>query len=69
MGKAFNTEFRNKILQLYLEQGKSIKWLAEEYGVSASTVSRWIIVYRNKAYINAEKRSKGVPFDKNHLLK
>ena len=63
MGKAFSNEFRNKIVQLHLDQGKSIKWLAEEHGVSASTVSRWIIVYRNRAHINAEKLSKGVPFD------
>ena len=63
MGKAFSNEFRNKIVQLHLDQGKSIKWLAEEHGVSASTVSRWIIVYRNRAHINAEKLLKGVPFD------
>ena len=31
---------------------------------SASSVSRWIIVYRNKAHIHAEQLSKGVPFDK-----
>ena len=66
MGKGFSTEFRNKIVQLHINQGKSISWLAEEYDVSASTVSRWIIVYRNRAYINAEKLSKGIPFDKNH---
>lgn len=64
MGKAFSVEFRNKIVQLHLDQGKTIKWLAEEYGISASTVSRWIIVYRNKAHMNTEKLSKGVPFDK-----
>ena len=63
MGKAFSVEFRNKIVQLHLDQGKTIKWLAEEYGISASTVSRWIIVYRNKAHMNTEKLSKGVPFD------
>ena len=63
MGKGFSAEFRDMIVQLHLNQGKTISWLAEEYGVSASTVSRWIIVYRNRAYINAEKLSKGVPFD------
>ena len=59
MGKRFSTEFRDRIVQLHIDQGKAISWLAKEYGVSASTVSRWVIVYRNRAHTNAEKLSKG----------
>lgn len=69
MGKAFCAEFRDMIVELHLVHGKSIKWLAEEYSVSASTVGRWVMIYKNKGLIEAEKLSKGVPFDNNCLLK
>ena len=48
MGKAFYAEFRDLIVDLHLVHGKSIKWLADEYAVSASTISRWIICCKNK---------------------
>ena len=63
MGKIFCTEFRDMIVELHLVHGKSIKWLADEYAVSASTISRWVTHYRNKRIIETEKLSKGVPFD------
>ena len=69
MGKAFSDEFRNRIVELHLVYGKSLKSLAEEYSVSESTISRWVIYYRNKELQETQKLSKGVPFDKNHLLK
>ena len=64
MGKVFCAEFRDMIVELHLVHGKSIKWLADEYAVSASTIGRWVTHYRNKRMIETEKLSKGVPFDK-----
>ena len=64
MGKVYDAEFRDMIVELHLFHGKPIKWLSEEYAVSASTISRWAIYYRNKRLLKAEKLSKGVPFDK-----
>jgi len=69
MGKAFSAEFRNMIVELHLVYGKPIKGLAMEYGVSVSTISRWVIYYRNKGLLETEKLSKGVPFDNNYFLK
>jgi len=63
MGKVFCAEFRDMIVELHLVHGKSIKWLADEYAVSASTIGRWVTCYRNKRMLDAEKLSKGVPFD------
>lgn len=63
MGKAFSSEFRNKIVQFHLDHGKPIKSLAEEYSVSVSSVSRWVIYHRNKSLSEAEKLSKDIPFD------
>lgn len=68
MGKVFCTDFRDMIVELHLVHGKSIKWLAEEYTVSASTIGRWVVCYRNKRMLEEEKLSKGVPFDSSVLL-
>ena len=51
------------IVELHLNHGKPINSLAKEYGVSASSISRWVIFYRNKRLSETEKLSKGVPFD------
>ena len=64
MGKGYSAEFRNMIVNLHLEEGRSVKWLAEEYDVSISTIGRWVICHRNKEASKADKLSKGVPFDK-----
>jgi len=69
MGKVFCTEFRDMIVELHLVHGKSIKWLADEYAVSASTIGRWVTCYRNKRMLEAEKLSKGVPFDSFSIIK
>ena len=69
MGKVFSNEFRNMIVQLHLEHGKPIKSLAEEHGVSVSSISRWVIYYKNKGLLETEMLSKGVPFDKSNILK
>ncbi len=62
MGKVFSSEFRNIIVQLHLDHGKPIKSVAEEYGVSVSSVSRWVIYYRNKGVQEAEILSKWLYF-------
>lgn len=54
MGKDFCTDFRDMIVELHLVHGKSIKWLADEYAVSASTIGRWVIRYRNKRLLEEQ---------------
>ena len=68
MGKVFSAEFRNMIVELHLDGGRPIKALAEEYGISPSTIGRWVIYYKNKGLLETEKLSKGVPFDSFYCL-
>ena len=60
----FSTELRNMIVEFHLVGGRPIKALAKEYGISSSTIGRWVIYYKNKGLLETEKLSKGVPFDK-----
>ena len=49
-GKPYGKNVKEELIKQYLEQNRSITSLNKEYGMSKSTISRWIIAYRNKAY-------------------
>lgn len=37
----YEPEFKKKIVRLHLEEGRSLKGLAAEYGVSHASISNW----------------------------
>ena len=43
----YDDQQKEKIIKLHLEQNHTIASLSKEYGISASTISRWLIVERN----------------------
>lgn len=45
----YTDEEKIEIVKLHLEHGRTINSLSDEYGVSVSTISRWIIKYRNNS--------------------
>ena len=48
----YSEELKQEIIQLNLEEKRSIKSLSMEYGISTSTISRWLITYRNRYSFN-----------------
>ena len=44
----YEPEFKEKIVRLHLSEGRTIKSLHEEYGVSESAISRWCLIYRTE---------------------
>ncbi len=50
----YETEFKKKIVKLHLEEGRALKSLAEEYGVSKASISNWTNQFRNECQINEE---------------
>lgn len=44
----YSEELKQEIIQLNLKENRSIKSLSLEYGISTSTISRWLTVYRNQ---------------------
>ena len=55
--KVFTEAERIKIVRLHLDENRTIKSLAEEFSVSVSTISRWVIRYRNSGYFYISNRS------------
>lgn len=46
--KAYEEEFKTKIIRLHLEEGRTVKSLSEEYGASKAAISIWIKAYRKE---------------------
>ena len=44
----YTDSFKENIIRLHLAQKRTIQSLSKEYGVSTSTISRWITAYRNR---------------------
>ena len=41
MNQHYEPEFKKKIVRLHLEEGRFLKGLAAEYGVSKASISNW----------------------------
>ena len=49
---SYNEEFKKKIVRLHLEDGQSLKSLADEYNISRSGISYWVKKYREECRNN-----------------
>ena len=52
--KVYEPEFKKKIVQLYLEEGYTIKGLNEEYQLGDGTVCKWVRVFREECETNPD---------------
>lgn len=46
-GKPYGKDIKEEIIKLHLDQKQTIASLSEEYGISPSTISRWLITFKN----------------------
>ena len=57
MSQYYEPEFKKKIVRLHLEEGRSLKGLAEEYGVSKASISIWTKQFREECQTNDEAQA------------
>ena len=57
MSRNYQPEFKKKIVHLHLEEGSTLKGLAEEYGVSKANISIWGNQFREECQINEEVKA------------
>ena len=57
MNPHYEPEFKKKIVRLHLEEGRTLKGLAEEYGVSKASISNWVSQFRNECQTNDEAKA------------
>ena len=58
MPQSYTPEFKNKIVRLHLEEGRTYKSIIAEYGVSKASISKWCAEFseecQTKAVLNPE---------------
>ena len=66
MTQYYEPEFKKKIVRLHLEEGRFLKGLASEYGVSKASISNWTKQFREECQTN-EKAQTDYDFMKENL--
>ena len=57
MNQNYEPEFKKKIVRLHLEEGRSLKGLAAEYGVSKASISIWTKQFREECQTSEEAQA------------
>ena len=57
MNQHYEPEFKKNIVRLHLEEGRSLKGLAAEYGVSKASISNWTKQFREECQKNEEAQA------------
>jgi len=52
----YEPEFKQKIVRLHLEEGRTIRSLSEEYKTSKAIISIWVSNYREECQTNHETK-------------
>ena len=53
----FTDATRKKVVMQHIQDGRTLKSLAAEYGVSKASISNWVRAYREECQTNEEAKS------------
>jgi transposase len=67
--KKFELEFKNKVIRLHLEEGRTLASLSDEYNVNKTTVCNWVKQYREECQHNPVKQEEKDYFQENLRLR
>lgn len=67
--RKYETEFKNKIIRLHLEEGRTLASLAQEYAVNKASISNWIKSYREECQSNPTMNEEHDYFKENLKLR
>lgn len=57
MPQYYDDEFKKKIVRLHLQEGRTIKSLTTEYGISKASVSKWSSEFSKECQTNPEAQT------------
>ena len=67
--KVYEPEFKKKIVQLYLEEGRTIKSLNEEFQLGDGTVRKWVRAFREECETNPDLNDTKNLYEENRKLR
>ncbi len=65
----YEDEFREKMIHLHLNDGRTLLSLSKEYGVNKATICNWVKSYREECQTNPTKNEEKNYFKENLQLK
>ena len=57
MKKHYEEEFKKKMVRFHLEEGRTLKGISAEYGVSKASISNWISQFRTECQTNEKAKA------------
>lgn len=67
--KVFEPEFKKMIVRKFLEEGRTIKSLNEEYDLGDGTVRNWVRAFREECEISPELKDEKDLYEENRKLR
>ncbi len=67
--KVYEPEFKKKIVQLYLEQGRTVKSLNEEFQLGNGTVRKWVRAFREECETDPDLNDTKKLYEENRRLR
>ncbi len=67
--KTYTEEFKKKIVRLHIQEGRTLKSLAAEYGIGHASISNWIRYYREECQTNDATKSEHELMQEIHKLR
>jgi len=69
MPQMYNEEFREKIVRLHIQEGRTYKSLVAEYGVSKASISKWCRNFSKECQFNPSAQNDLDTMKEIHRLK
>lgn len=67
--KVYEPEFKKKIVQLYLEEGRTIKSLNEEFQLGDGTIRKWVRAFHEECETNPDLNNTKKLYEENLRLR
>ena len=67
--KIYEIEFKEKLVRMHLEEGRTVKSLNQEYNIGAGTLNNWIKLYREECKTNPIKQEQKDYFKESNILR
>ena len=67
--KVYEPEFKKKIVPLYLEQGRTIKSLNEEFQLGDGTIRKWVRAFREECETDPNLNDTKELYEENRRLR
>lgn len=67
--KVYEPEFKKKIVQLYLEEGRTIKSLNEEFQLGDGTIRKWVRAFHEECETNPDLNNTKRLYEENLRLR